>query len=306
MSQGRIAVVIPVFNRAAIVLEAIDSVLRQTTPPGKLIVIDDGSTDGTAAAVRNRIESISPGFPTAVIRQNRLGVSAARNRGAAESGDLPLLAFLDSDDLWPGDYLSRMDHAMGADSRIIAATADLLDMDVPSGRRRLHRFGRLTGQATSSMFSEGSPPPQATVMRTGSFGEIGGFQSRDDGFEDCHLMLRLSLRGRWQSIGGEPVVRRGMGAADAAGQLSHCLQDGRVLLREVHMLKRFIRSEGGTAAVDPAMRQKRIARGLYRAARNWPAEADPSRARLLYRLAMRRDPWLFRAWRRWLLSGVMR
>ncbi len=88
-----VSVIIPTYNRAAMLGAAIESALAQTRPPGEIIVVDDGSTDDTANVVSGfggRVRCIS--------QENR-GVAAARNAGiGAAKGDL--IAFLDSDDLW--------------------------------------------------------------------------------------------------------------------------------------------------------------------------------------------------------------
>ena len=92
----RVSVVIPTYNRADFLREAIASALQQDYPNVELIVVDDGSRDDTAAVVGE--------FGPAVhyLWQENRGVSAARNRGAAAStGDL--IAFLDSDDLWAAE-----------------------------------------------------------------------------------------------------------------------------------------------------------------------------------------------------------
>jgi glycosyltransferase involved in cell wall biosynthesis len=92
-----VSVVIAVFNRERYLGEAIRSVLDQTYRPVETIVVDDGSTDGSAALART--------FPgVRVLEQANAGPGAARNRGvAASSGEL--LAFLDSDDVMPLDRL---------------------------------------------------------------------------------------------------------------------------------------------------------------------------------------------------------
>jgi glycosyltransferase involved in cell wall biosynthesis len=98
MSKGTplISVIIPTYNRRDYLTDAIDSVLSQQTGNIEIIVVDDGSTDGTADALRPYSGSIKY-----VYQENR-GGSSARNRGVnVASGEL--LAFLDSDDLWlPG------------------------------------------------------------------------------------------------------------------------------------------------------------------------------------------------------------
>lgn len=92
-----ISVVIPTYNRANYLKQALESVRKQTCPPHELIVVDDGSTDDTPELVR--------AFPDCVmIRQSNEGLASAQNRGiAASTGDL--IAFLDHDDLWPKNRL---------------------------------------------------------------------------------------------------------------------------------------------------------------------------------------------------------
>jgi glycosyltransferase involved in cell wall biosynthesis len=89
-----ISVVIPAYNRRAHVSHAIESVLSQTVPVGEIIVVDDGSSDGTGEATRSRF-----GSRVEVIVQENGGVSSARNTGIrAAQGEW--IAFLDSDDVW--------------------------------------------------------------------------------------------------------------------------------------------------------------------------------------------------------------
>ena len=89
-----VSALIPTYNRRDHVLRAIDSVLQQTVPVDEIIVVDDGSTDGTAEAIRSRY-----GSRVAVISQENMGVSAARRR-AIEEARGEWVAFLDSDDEW--------------------------------------------------------------------------------------------------------------------------------------------------------------------------------------------------------------
>jgi hypothetical protein len=88
-----VSVVIPTYNRAELVRETVASVLQQSHPPSEVIIVDDGSTDGTAAVCAAFVE------PVRYIRQENAGVSAARNRGIREArGDW--IAFVDADDVW--------------------------------------------------------------------------------------------------------------------------------------------------------------------------------------------------------------
>lgn len=93
-SVMRISVVVPTYNRREHVLRAIDSVIAQTRPVSEIVVVDDGSTDGTGEAIESRY-----GQMVKVFRQENGGVSSARNHGIRKAtGDW--IAFLDSDDVW--------------------------------------------------------------------------------------------------------------------------------------------------------------------------------------------------------------
>ncbi|MBP1464210.1 glycosyltransferase family 2 protein [Candidatus Chloroploca sp. M-50] len=103
MSSPTISVIIPVYNGERFLAEAIQSVLDQTLPPDEIIVVDDGSTDGSAALV-HRLASTSR-LPIHYIYQENQGPAAARNHGV----QLALgayIAFLDADDIWDRDKLS--------------------------------------------------------------------------------------------------------------------------------------------------------------------------------------------------------
>lgn len=95
-----VSVIVPVFNDAAYLGEAIESILRQTRAPSEIIVVDDGSSDDSP-----RVASSFGGRVTLHCREHA-GAGAARNYGVSQAkGDL--LAFLDADDLWHHDKLAR-------------------------------------------------------------------------------------------------------------------------------------------------------------------------------------------------------
>jgi glycosyltransferase involved in cell wall biosynthesis len=101
-----ISVVIPAWNAAATLAETLASVAAQTLPADEVIVVDDGSTDATAA--------IAEAAGALVLRRPNRGTAAATNTGiAASRGDL--VAFLDADDLWAHDKLAAQAAALAAD-----------------------------------------------------------------------------------------------------------------------------------------------------------------------------------------------
>ena len=98
--KNTVAVVIPVYNRAEGVRNAVDSVLAQTRAPQEVIVVDDGSTDDTFQVLSSYGQKIK------ALRQRNQGVSAARNRGVA-AAQSEWIAFLDADDIWHKDKLEK-------------------------------------------------------------------------------------------------------------------------------------------------------------------------------------------------------
>jgi glycosyltransferase involved in cell wall biosynthesis len=100
-------VVIPAYNAARTLADAIGSVLAQTAPPRSVVVIDDGSIDATAAIAR------SFGPAVRLITQDNRGPAAATDRGFAEL-DEPLWAGLDADDLWHPDKAARQLAELGS------------------------------------------------------------------------------------------------------------------------------------------------------------------------------------------------
>jgi glycosyltransferase involved in cell wall biosynthesis len=94
-----VSVIIPVFNAAAFLAEAIESAVTQTLPPREVIVVDDGSTDASAEV------AASFGPPVRCLIQPKAGIGAARNLGV-RSATGEVLAFLDADDRWSSDKLA--------------------------------------------------------------------------------------------------------------------------------------------------------------------------------------------------------
>ena len=109
-----ITAIIPTYNRVAHLERAIVSVVAQTQPCNELIVVDDGSTDGTVAIVEQLAASAN--IPIRLLRQENRGAAAARNSGIRMAKGR-LLAFLDSDDWWLPHKLALQTAAMRAHPR---------------------------------------------------------------------------------------------------------------------------------------------------------------------------------------------
>lgn len=204
-----VSVIIPTHNRRELVREAIASVGAQTHQDFELIVVDDGSDDGTREMVRE--------FPAVryTFQKNR-GVSAARNRGAALSRGR-LLAFLDSDDFWQPQKLEIQAAFFTAHpaARICQTEELWLRNGVRVNPHQKHR--KPSGDIFTRSLQLCLVSPSAVMMRRALFEQSGGFDETLPACEDYDLWLRIAAREPIYLIEEPLVVKRG-GHAD---QLSH-------------------------------------------------------------------------------------
>ncbi|MBC8103766.1 MAG: glycosyltransferase family 2 protein [Cytophagales bacterium] len=182
-TQGFLSVIIPVYNGSDFLAAAVESVLQQQHSPGEIILIDDGSTDATAA-VADRLQASLGGLLRYVYQPNA-GPAAARNHGLALARG-EWIAFLDADDLWP-------ENSLGV--RFAALRADPL-LAVVMGRVRL-----VQGIEASDPESErenrtfAGPSLGAGLFRRAVFERVGGFDPALRSSEDVDWFLRARERG---------------------------------------------------------------------------------------------------------------
>ncbi|MDE2516879.1 MAG: glycosyltransferase family 2 protein [Rhodospirillales bacterium] len=119
MADRAIAVVIPTYNRAALIRETLAAIYAQTLAPRAIIVVDDGSTDDTAAVLAAEGDRIR------VLRIANGGDLRARNAGIA-AAEADLIAFCDSDDLWEPEFLAEMAALWQAEPALCAAYGDFV------------------------------------------------------------------------------------------------------------------------------------------------------------------------------------
>ncbi len=200
----KISVVIPTYNRAKVVGEAIESVLAQTYKDFELVVLDDGSTDET----RNRVQPYLVDSRVRYFYQENAGVSAARNAGVKiASGEF--VSFLDSDDLWKPNMLESVVMFIERHPGMQAIFTDLEAYRggkfIPSTIRCTEIFSKLLADASypdsfvidkRDMFlillQEVPVKPTSFIILREAFERVGGFDTTYVSGEDWEFYLRLS------------------------------------------------------------------------------------------------------------------
>lgn len=207
----RLSVVIPVFNRRKIVLDTLASIHRQTTPPWRVIIVDDGSSDGSAEAIEAWLTTNPLPCEVEVLRQPNGGVSTARNRGALAVPDADLLAFLDSDDLWPDDFVARAIQTFHDHPEITGAYFDSeirkLSVDGNLITRKLNKHSGRRWKGPELIY-RAYPGTPAIVLRSSVFKQTGGFPVGLHLGEDFIFFLLASAAGPWRHVPGLPVIYR--------------------------------------------------------------------------------------------------
>ena len=263
-----IAAIIPVYNRQYLIIDAIKSVLNQTLLPKYLIIVDDGSTDATVSQIEHWFKTNPADIPIKLIKQKNGGASSARNHGVCEAGDCQLIAFLDSDDLWPDDYLQSAIKLFEDNPQLVAASSNRIDKDYVKNVESIHNHTEITRNTTSYIFTRGSPGTPNTVLLKKAFEKVGGYDVLQMCGEDYQLFLRISLLGQWGFINSKPVeVRRNVqGHESQAPQLSRQYNDRR--LRLARILDQFIHEDGGYPHIPESQWRQRIGQLYFTAGRN--------------------------------------
>jgi len=191
-------------------MRAIDSVLTQTEPVDEIIVVDDGSTDGTAEAIRSRY-----GSRVTVLSQKNAGVSAARNRGIREAQG-EWIAFLDSDDAWLPTKLERQLEALATrhtefgacftDCRFVADPRLRQSAFELGGLEKCEPCGILDNPLKYVLARHPVIWVPSLLVRRSLLNKLGGFDKTMVVAEDTDLLLRLALNTKFCFV-SEPLVK---------------------------------------------------------------------------------------------------
>lgn len=197
-----ISVIIPTYNRADMVCEAVDSVLAQDYSPFELIVVDDGSTDDTPKRLAAYGDKIR------VLAQDNRGVSAARNAGIRMAQGR-YLAFLDSDDLWEKQKLSCQMDFFKANPDILICQSE--EIWIRKGKRvnPMNKHKKLSGMLFEPYLHLCLVSPSAVMIKRELLDEVGLFDESLPACEDYDLWLRISCRYPMYTTCAKHVIKKG-------------------------------------------------------------------------------------------------
>lgn len=283
-----VSAIIPTYNRRELVVRAIDSALAQTHPIDEIIVIDDGSSDGTGSALRARY-----GERIRYVWQANAGVSAARNHGLRLAQGR-YLALLDSDDEWLPEKTERQIALLRAHPDFGMVLCDVQCVDSTGATIDIvHRRDviREDGPALRWVIHSPALAPASAMLRREAYEDVGGFDESLRTAEDIDFHLRMARR--WPiGVVESPLVRTLRGH-DGLSADPHSYDDYiRVVERAIGDARGLIED----AELDRALATNytRNARGLlirdrwtdawHLARRAWRMTPDPGVRRSLLKL----------------------
>ena len=224
-----VSVIIPMYNGARFISEAIESVLSQTYRPGELIVVDDGSVDESAAVVHEIAETAT--LPIRYTYQPNRGAGAARNRGI-EMAAGSLIAFLDQDDVWSPDKLAHQTALLHQNPEAGYATACVEFFLEPGITPPAWvRPERLQGPQPSFL-------PSCLVVRKATFARIGCFDPALRISNDTDWVARAKEAGVIPVVAQAALVRHRIHAGNHSRFVEDVHQDLRSVVRKALLRKR--------------------------------------------------------------------
>jgi len=218
MTEG-ISCIVPVYNGARFLEEALDSIFSQTLPPVEIILVDDGSTDATAEIAARHASRVR------YVWQQNKGPGAARNHGL-RLASREFLSFLDADDLWHREKLERQMQALSGNPQsgiCLTHVQNFWTEDLAHERERLkdHPFSK--------------PVPgyvcQALLARRRVFDLVGHFDESLRVGEDTDWFVRVQGAGVKKEVLPDTLVQRRIHGRNISFEIHHS-QDARAALLE--------------------------------------------------------------------------
>src|SRR5579863_2194788 len=214
-----VSVIIPTDNRAKLLFAAIASVVAQRGAQFELIVVDDGSTDDTWGELERTAAAVNAEhaerITMQIVRTENRGVAAARNTGVALAS-APLVACLDSDDLWGPDKIARQIDYMRENPRCVISQTDEYWLRDGGRVNPGLRHRKAAGDIFIDSLRTCLVTPSTVIIRIALLRVMGGFDEDFTAAEDYDLWLRILVRHEIGFIAEHHATRR----SGHQGQLS--------------------------------------------------------------------------------------
>jgi glycosyltransferase involved in cell wall biosynthesis len=211
-----VSVVIPTYNHARFLVDAVNSALAQSYRYTEIIVVDDGSTDGTSAVMTQF------GNQVRYIRQENRGLSGARNTGIlAAQGEY--IALLDADDFWDRDYLTQVHAALAADAALGAVHTGMRFVDADGHPQAQPGIATVPADQMYERLLDGEFfAPSAVLVRRQVFATVGLFDLDLRASEDWEIWLRVARAYRFGGI-ARPLLYYRVHGSNMSGNPEHML-----------------------------------------------------------------------------------
>lgn len=209
----KISVIIPTYNRIFFLKRSIDSVLEQSLKPYEVIIVDDGSSDGTSTMIKKNYPKIN------LICQENKGVSAARNIGIrASSGDW--VCFLDSDDEWKKNKLSEQMLAIKKNTNysFCHSNEEWIKNGKKINQKKKHK--KYGGNIFKECLDMCRISPSSVMINKSVFDDIGFFNEDLVVCEDYELWLRICAHYKVLFVDEPLIIKYG----GHEGQLSNSIE----------------------------------------------------------------------------------
>lgn len=195
MTKPLVSVVIPLFNKELSIIRAVHSVLKQSFTNFELIIVDDGSTDGSVAKIQHLADP-----RLKLVSQTNQGAAAARNYGVSMA-TADYVAFLDADDCYQPDFLQKIVDliALNPNAALFCCRIQFIDENnqlfKPGGAPKNHLKGELTNFVALFTKDRALIHPSAMAVNKVAFVKVGGFPQAKHVGEDLQLILSLAIYG---------------------------------------------------------------------------------------------------------------
>jgi glycosyltransferase involved in cell wall biosynthesis len=301
-----VSVIIPVYNRAKTLLGTLPYVAAQTVQPEQLVIVDDGSTDDSAEAAQCWLAAHAPALGAQVIRTPHNGAAVARNVGLRAMQPTPYVAFLDSDDHWPADFLERTSRLLWQNRAAVAASVDRRFLNEDRITVEQDDCSELAKDPITWMFYRGAGLASCSLFRLDVVNQAGNWSESLILAEDLKLFVEIAQHGEWLHSPGLPV-EFDLGYAATCGEEGNLSQRYDSQHWQWICVYEQIYQElcDRRVPIDRGSLQKAIAIVWNRAGKRLQTLGRRSEAKDCFVNSIRWKPTQLRAWRRLALNTVL-